>query len=177
MHGYFLIKKLYKVLRNEQQIKFIKLIAKLNGGEAWSPLIRKLYADVHNIKVGVGSYGGCFNHIRIPRGTIIGNYCSFAPTVYIYNADHPKSSITTHPIVYNPVFKYVNTEHIKRTKLEIGNDVWIGQNVIITSKVNKIGNGAIIGAGSIVTKNVNDYEIVGGSSKKHRIKIFKRRSR
>lgn len=47
------------------------------------------------------------------------------------------------------------------TKVEIGNDVWIGANVIITKSI-KIGNGAVIAAGSIVTKDVDAFSIVGG---------------
>ncbi len=46
--------------------------------------------------------------------------------------------------------------------ITIGNDVWIGKNVIITNYSN-IGNGAIVGAGSIVTKDVPDYAIVAGN--------------
>lgn len=49
----------------------------------------------------------------------------------------------------------------KNIKTFIGNDVWIGTNVIITRGV-KIGNGAVIAAGSVVTRDVEDYSIVGG---------------
>ena len=48
---------------------------------------------------------------------------------------------------------------------EIGNDVWIGQNVTINRGV-KIGNGAIIAAFSVVTKDVPAYAIVGGNPAK-----------
>ena len=43
----------------------------------------------------------------------------------------------------------------------IGNDVWIGANVIILPGVN-IGHGAVIAAGAVVTKDVEPYAIVGG---------------
>ena len=43
----------------------------------------------------------------------------------------------------------------------IGNNVWIGANVIILAGVN-IGNGVIIGAGAVVTKDVPDYAVIGG---------------
>ena len=46
-------------------------------------------------------------------------------------------------------------------KIHIGNDVWLGKNVIITNGAN-IGNGVIAGAGSIITKDVPDYAVVGG---------------
>ena len=44
----------------------------------------------------------------------------------------------------------------------IGDDVWIGTNVIILPGVN-VGSHCIIGAGAVVTKDVPDYAIVGGS--------------
>jgi hypothetical protein len=44
---------------------------------------------------------------------------------------------------------------------EIGNDVWIGDRVVIMSGV-KIGDGAIVAAGAVVTKDVPPYAIVGG---------------
>lgn len=49
--------------------------------------------------------------------------------------------------------------------ITIGNDVWIGERVIILPGV-KIGNGVIIGAGSIVTKDVKDFDIVAGNPAK-----------
>lgn len=45
--------------------------------------------------------------------------------------------------------------------VRIGDDVWIGANVIILADVN-IGNGVIIGAGAVVTKDIPDYAVVGG---------------
>lgn len=46
-------------------------------------------------------------------------------------------------------------------EIEIGNNVFIGMNSIITSNV-KIGNNVIIGAGSIVTKNCEDGFVYAG---------------
>ena len=49
--------------------------------------------------------------------------------------------------------------------MTIGNDVWIGRNVIIISGV-KIGDGSVIGAGSVVTKDVPPYAIAAGNPAK-----------
>lgn len=51
-------------------------------------------------------------------------------------------------------------------KINIGNDVWIGQNVVVLPTCIFIGNGAVIGAGSIVTKDVPAYSIVVGNPAK-----------
>jgi acetyltransferase-like isoleucine patch superfamily enzyme len=48
----------------------------------------------------------------------------------------------------------------------IEDDVWIGANCTITDNV-KICKGAIVGANSLVNKNVEPYEIVGGTPIKH----------
>ncbi|WP_018027538.1 acyltransferase [Porphyromonas somerae] len=47
------------------------------------------------------------------------------------------------------------------SQVTIGNDVWIGQRVMILPGVH-IGSGAIIAAGAVVTKDVDPYTIVGG---------------
>ncbi len=47
------------------------------------------------------------------------------------------------------------------SKIQIGDDVWIGANCIITAGVS-IGSGAVVAAGSVVTKNVIENSIVGG---------------
>ena len=46
--------------------------------------------------------------------------------------------------------------------VEIGDNVFIGMNSIITKPV-KISNGAIIAAGTIIVKDVESYTIVGGN--------------
>ena len=47
----------------------------------------------------------------------------------------------------------------------IGNDVWIGKDALILSRVT-IGSGAAIGARSVVTKDVRPYAIVAGNPAK-----------
>lgn len=49
----------------------------------------------------------------------------------------------------------------KTRRIKIGNDVWLGRNVLITNG-SDIGNGVIAGAGAIITKDVPDYAIVMG---------------
>jgi acetyltransferase-like isoleucine patch superfamily enzyme len=104
----------------------------------------------------------------------IGRYCSIARNCEIGVANHPSEFLSTHSFQYHsaqfpndPIYK----DEIKRVRWRahpetiIGNDVWIGAQSIIRSGV-KIGDGAIIAANSVVTKDVQPYEIVGGSSAK-----------
>lgn len=45
--------------------------------------------------------------------------------------------------------------------ISIGDDVWIGDRVIVLAGVN-VGKGSILGAGAVVTKDVPEYAIMGG---------------
>lgn len=49
----------------------------------------------------------------------------------------------------------------KLSRIRIGNDVWLGRNVLITNGAN-IGNRVIAGAGAVITRDVPDYAVVVG---------------
>lgn len=156
---------LYSVRSRRIRAIVRKRIIQGEGGEMFSPTIRKIFRDYHHVEVGAYSYG-CFFHQNIPPGTKIGNYCSFARNVCILNGNHPMNFKSLHPFFYNPSFGFVKELKIKRTEITIENDVWIGQNVIVLPSVSRISNGAAIGAGSIVTKNVPAFAVVAGNPAK-----------
>ncbi|MCK5149253.1 CatB-related O-acetyltransferase [bacterium] len=122
-----------------------------------------MFKKYHNIEIGKYSYGGCFNLSNIRAFTKVGRYCSFAQNVYIYNTNHPLEKKSVHPFFYNPALGLVEREQVSRRHIEIGNDVWVGQNVIILASVSNIGDGVVIGAGTVVTKDVPDYAVVVGN--------------
>lgn len=80
----------------------------------------------------------------------IGDDVFIAPRVCIYTAGHPIDA------------------DVRRKELEyaksvtIGNDVWIGGNVVINPGVT-IGNNVVIGSGSVVTKNIPSNVIAAGN--------------
>ncbi len=159
-----LLEKLYGWLKVKKfRYVILVLVAKLDGGMFWSQAVRDIYSNYHNIKIGYGTYGGAFDVDSIREGTTFGRYCSIAQGVKIFNANHPKQDFTMHPIFYNKDLGYVKKDKLCRTVLNVGNDVWIGADVIILPSVSSIGDGAIIGAGSVVTKNVDAYDIVAGN--------------
>ena len=57
--------------------------------------------------------------------------------------------------------------------LEVGNDVWICENVFLNGGIH-IGDGAIILAGAVVTKDVPAYAVVGGTGQGHQISLRRR---
>lgn len=113
----------------------------------------------------------------------VGSFCSFA-----FGSDvvpnHALDYITTHPMIYfgsercmygHNCHNYNKASNAawyfpgvlprgvvrKSTRSKIGNDVWLGRNVIITNGAD-IGNGVIAAAGAVITRDVPDYAIVAG---------------
>jgi maltose O-acetyltransferase len=110
----------------------------------------KRNADI-SMFIEIGNYSELGTNCLIQTGTKIGDYVIMGPDVKIYTKNHGYSRldipIALQEIVYEPT--------------QIGNDVWLGANVVITPGV-KIGNHVIIAAGAVVTKDVPDFAIVGG---------------
>lgn len=143
--------------------KCIKKICQLEGGEAYSKTARTLFEEAYGVHIGYGTYGSVWTNGALHWQDItIGNYCSFANNVSIYTGNHPIDKFTSHPILYNPSLG-ANKEIRIGKPLVIGNDVWIGQNVVILPGCHNIGNGAVIGAGAVVTKNIEPYTIYAGN--------------
>lgn len=108
---------------------------------------------------------------------IIGKFCSIAcGTKFLFNcANHTLKSLSTYtfPLFYEEwelEKSNITTAWDNKGDIVIGNDVWIGYEVVIMAGVH-IGDGAIIAARAVVTKDVPPYTIVGGTPAK---KIRKR---
>ncbi|MDR3697546.1 CatB-related O-acetyltransferase [Mucilaginibacter sp.] len=98
--------------------------------------------------------------------TKIGKFCSIGPNFKAGLGSHPANFMSSSPLFYSPTgianFSLARKAFFEEyKKSEIGNDVWIGSNVVLIDGI-KISDGAIIGAGSVVTKDVPPYAIVGG---------------
>lgn len=101
---------------------------------------------------------------------IIGNFCSIASDVHVYlGGNHRTDWVTTYPFghIHNNVFNTFDGYGHPASKGDviIGNDVWIGDIVVIMSGVT-IGDGAVIANNSHIVKNVEPYSIVGGNPAK-----------
>ncbi|GFI22638.1 streptogramin A acetyltransferase [Lachnospiraceae bacterium] len=134
---------------------------------------------IFQTKCGKYTFGSLKDHPLVEE---VGSFCSFADGVDVV-PNHAMKYITTHPMLYKgnknedlDKIKYDEYRDCdwffpgvqpygyrsKFRRIRIGNDVWLGKNVIITNG-SYIGNGVIAGAGSIITKDVPDYAIVVGS--------------
>lgn len=99
----------------------------------------------------------------------IGAFCSLASGIIVGGASHPMDWVSTSQVfVTEPGSikkKFSPHDYESFMKTTIGNDVWIGDRVLIKAGVT-IGDGAVIGMGSVVTKDVGPYEIWAGNPAK-----------
>jgi maltose O-acetyltransferase len=110
----------------------------------------KRNADI-SMFIEIGNYSEIGTNCLIQSNTKIGDYVIMGPDIKIYTKNHIYSDINIPIALQGVICKSVT----------IGNDVWIGANVIITPGVN-IGNHVVLAAGAVVTKDIPDYAIAGG---------------
>jgi acetyltransferase-like isoleucine patch superfamily enzyme len=113
-------------------------------------------------RIGAFSYTGS----SIGYGVKIGRYSSLADGIKIMGAQHFPDWISTSPYFYEEGFHDMDCTQVSHSnrlkrKINIGNDVWIGADVVLKHDIS-IGDGAIIASNSVVTKDVLPYMIVGG---------------
>lgn len=130
------------------------------------------FSHIHSSTIGHMTYIGSNSSIL---HTKIGAFCSISSNVRIIGGEHPTSKwVSTHPAFYNSrnvcgksYIQSVKFQELKYADSEdkylvvIGNDVWVGANVLILNGVT-IGDGAVIACGAVVTKDVEPYSVVGG---------------
>jgi acetyltransferase-like isoleucine patch superfamily enzyme len=116
--------------------------------------IINLTSNVDNKSI-VGSYCYLGKNVFITKSNV-GNYTSIANNVSIGQGEHDITKVSTSSFFYENEF-----DELTKGSCKIGNDVWIGCDVVILRGVT-IGDGAVIGANSVVTKDVPDFSVVCG---------------
>lgn len=124
-----------------------------------------LYSGVYVNKVCIGDMTYVAQRSRL-FNCAVGKYCSIGPDARIGLGIHPTTYLSTHPAFYCKIKKagmsFVKKDKFVQSKrVVIGNDVWVGSNVIVYDGIN-IGNGSIIAANSVVNVDVPPYAICGG---------------
>lgn len=109
----------------------------------------------------IGDYTYVGAYCSIPNA-IIGKFCSIGARCSIGGWRHDYTKKATSPRLYREILHQDYLDQVMQ--VQIGNDVWIGDNVVIIK--GRIGDGAVIGAGAVVTKDVLPYAIVAGNPAK-----------
>ena len=104
-------------------------------------------------KVSLGDYSGIGVNAKIYGCCVIGDYVMMGEDCTIITRNH-QFARTDIPMMEQGFGE--------ERPVYIGNDVWIGDRVIILPGVH-IGDGAVIGAGSVVTHDVPPYAIAAGN--------------
>jgi len=122
--------------------------------------IRKLFWQKTCVEMGEGTYANPGMIVTDDYTTgecllSIGDRVSIAPGVFFIAYSYPNNSdvLQAHP--------YVATRLIRREKIVVEDDAWIGAHVTILPGV-RIGRCSIIGAGAVVIEDVPPYTIVVG---------------
>lgn len=97
------------------------------------------YCNLSDSIIGIGTYFG--TNVTLPN-SFIGRFCSISKNVSVVYFSHPLNFVSTYPSFYDNT-KFIRTDDIFVVKKEfdlktsdgyfckIGNDVWIGENVLI----------------------------------------------
>ena len=107
----------------------------------------KIYAQDTLSKISIGDSVSFNDNVMVNADNggkiIIGNGCIFGPNSVLRASNH----------IYSSVDKFFRDQGHSPGTIIIGNNVWLGSNVVILPNVS-IGDNVVIGAGSVVTKDI-----------------------
>lgn len=142
----------YNLLRPDEEKRMSELIKDILGKTGDKIFIEQpFHCDYgKNIEIGNNFFANYNCIILDVAKVVIGSNVQFAPNVALYTAGHP-----IHPDSRKSGYEY-------GIGITIGNNVWLGGNVIVNPGVN-IGNNVVVGAGSVVTKDIPDNVVAAGN--------------
>lgn len=129
-----------------------KILQKVFGKLEDDAIICKPIFIDHGCNTFIGKhFFSNFNLTILDEATVtIGDNVYIAPNVSLYTAAHPID------------YEIRNKDLEYALPITIGNNVWIGGNVVINPGVT-IGNNVVIGSGSVVTKDIPDNVVAFGN--------------
>lgn len=139
-------------LRPSDKEKRLEVIEKLLGYQPIDlELISPFMCDYGNrINLGKNVFINSNCYLMDGGGITIGDNVFIGPSCGLYTAVHSLD------------FESRNKGLEKALPIIIGNNVWLGGNVVILPGVT-IGDGCVIGAGSVVTKNIEASSVACGN--------------
>lgn len=159
----FLFNYLLSFISKARYNKRISLFAIWDRNTKFDP---KIYIAM-GVRMGYSTIGkySRVRHFTVLYHTNVGKFSAIGKNVRLGVGQHPINLISTNLIFYkknqikNDWVRPITFKEYK--KIEIGNDVWIGEGAMVMGGV-VIGDGAIVASRSVVTKDVPPYAIVAG---------------
>lgn len=112
-----------------------------------------------HLEIGEGAEIGMFSRVASQGEVIIGKNVFSGPHIFIADYNHEYRDVE------RPIKNQGNlvkpSVRFNRGGVSIGDDTWIGTNVVIAGTV-EIGKHCVIGANSVVTHDIPDYSVVAG---------------
>ncbi|MGA9286666.1 MAG: acyltransferase [Solirubrobacteraceae bacterium] len=105
------------------------------------------------VRIGEGTFLNMGVMVAAEQLVEIGNHCMLANGCFVSDASH-RFDDPDKPITWQGFDSKGPTR--------IGDNCWLGANVVVTSGVN-IGERCVIGANSVVTKDIEPFSIVAGA--------------
>lgn len=105
------------------------------------------------LEIEIGSNSGLGINCNIPSNTIIGDNVMMGPNCYILARNHRFDRID---------IPMCEQDFLPNQQTVIGDDVWIGRDVLMTPG-RTIKNGSIIAGGCVLCKDFPEYSIIGGN--------------
>ena len=129
------------------KIKYKKHL-KLNGKLTFRSGFNILISKGANLEIGSHCFFNNYCAINCLKYISIGNDCIFGENVKIYDHNH----------VFNKE-GLIRENGYNCSSIIIGNNCWIGSNVVILKGVH-IGNNCVLGAGTVVSQDIKDNSLV-----------------
>lgn len=117
---------------------------------AWLQLTSNLSNPGISIQIGSDTYIGPRCNLGAAAPLIVGSKCQIGAGVSFVAENHLFDSGTD---IFN--------QGVSRIGINIGDDCWIGNNVIILDGV-ILGKGCVVGAGAVVTQSFPDKSVIAG---------------
>jgi acetyltransferase-like isoleucine patch superfamily enzyme len=113
-------------------------------------------ADEGRVSIGEGTFLNLGTMVACQESVTIGAYCMFANGCFVSDASH-RYDDRNRPVPWQGF--------TTKGPTSIGDNVWCGTNVVVTSGVS-VGERCVIGANSVVTRDLPPFSIAAGAPAK-----------
>jgi virginiamycin A acetyltransferase len=112
----------------------------------------------------IGFFTSLTGDLKVRGQVTIGKYCAIGDNCRLIASSHDPQCVNLQIRLQKELGSSKGST--SRGEIEIGNNVWFGDDVTVLSGV-KVGDGAILGAGAVATTDIPPFAIYGGIPARH----------